>query len=206
MSFKDNLQKLKQKNELRPKHTIHQTQTLPFEIYTFDLNSEIDSNDIVTLCKSYQQEEFREKATEYVYAWRSDYTNLEHNTMVGFENLFSVVENKIKPIWKLPYTYLIDHYWFAIYDKGDSSEVHHHGWVDLACVYYAAVPEGSAPLVIPTVGGDISITPKQGMLVVMPGSCEHMVPESEHDGERIIVAMNIVKNTLIPRSKRGPEE
>jgi hypothetical protein len=197
MSIQDNLKNLKQKLETRPKHIISQTQTLSFKIYTFDLNSEIDPNEIASLCKSYQKEEFREKATESVYAWRSDYTTINKNNMVGFENLFNIVEEKVKPAYNLPYTYSIGHYWFAIYSNGDSSKVHHHGWVDFACVYYAAVPEGSAPLVIPTTTGNISIAPKPGMLVVMPGNCEHLVPNSEHEGERIVVAMNIIRDKFL---------
>ena len=194
MSTQDNLKNLKQKLETRPKHRISQTQTLPFNIYTFDLNSEIDPNQIINVCKSYDKEKLNEKL-QNVYAKSSEY--IPYQTTVGFEDLFSIVESKIKTIWGLPYTYLILQHWFSFYSKGDSSVIHNHGWIDLACVYYASAPEGSAPLVIPTVGGQISIIPKQGMLVVLPGRCQHLVPESNHDGERIVVAMNIVRDKLL---------
>lgn len=200
MSFQDNLKKLKQRVEAKPKHIITQPQSLRFEIHTLDLNSEIDPNYIASLCKTYLEESSKEKLG-YVNAKSSEYIKLSRNSFAGFENLFSVVESKIKPIWKLPYTYLIDHFWFTIYNNGDSSDIHDHGWVDLACVYYASVPDGSAPLVIPTIGSEISIIPKQGMLVVMPGKCEHLVPTSEHDGERIIVAMNIVRDKLLGKGE-----
>jgi hypothetical protein len=195
-NFQDGLKKLKQKNESHPAHIISQTQTLPFQIYTFDLNSEIDPNQIVDLCKSYQQEEFRDK-DQVVYAWNSIYIRPNNNKIVGFEDLLNAVKNRVKPIWTFPYTYLVSHYWFIVYNKNDHAVVHNHRMVDLACVYYAAVPEGSSPLVIPTVQGDLTIVPKPGMLVVMPGMCEHFVPNSDHDEERIIVAINIAKDKLL---------
>jgi hypothetical protein len=194
MSFQDSLKNFKHKREAQPKHIISQTQTLPFNIYTFNLNSEIDPNQIINVCKSYNEEKLKEKLRN-VNAKSSDY--IFYHTAIGFEDLFSVVESKIKTIWNLPYTYLIYQYWFSIYRKGDSAQIHNHGWKDLACVYYASVPKDSAPLVIPTIGGQISIIPEQGMLVILPGLCQHLVPESEHDGERIVVAMNIVRDKLL---------
>lgn len=195
-NFQNNLKKLKERKELTPKHSFMQPQTSKFNIYMFDLNSEVDSEYIAGLCKSYIEENFNEKLGN-VNAKSSEYIKLKRNSFVGFENLFNVVKSKIKPIWGLPYTYIIDHFWFSIYNNGDSSDLHNHGGTDLACVYYASVPEDSAPLVIPTTGTEISIAPKQGMLVVMPGRCDHLVPKSEHSGERIIVAMNIIRENLL---------
>ena len=192
MSIRDDLKNLKQKLEAQPKYVIIQNQKPELKIYTFDLNSEIDPNQIINVCKSYDKEKLKENNIN-VNAVSSD----PYYTIVGFEDLFSVVERKIKTIWNLPYTYTLLEYWFSIYGKGDSSDIHDHDWVDLACVYYASVPEGSAPLVIPTTGGQLSIIPKQGRLVVLPGRCKHLVPESNHDGERIIVAMNIVRDKLL---------
>ncbi len=194
MSIRDNLKNLKQKLETQPKHIIIQHQKPELKIYTFDLNSEIDPNQIINVCKSYDKEKLREKLGN-VNATSSEY--ISYHTIVGFEDLFSAVERKIKTIWTLPYTYILYEYWFSIYGKGDSSDIHDHSWVDLSCVYYASVPKGSAPLVIPTTGGQISIIPKQGRLVVLPGRCLHLVPESKHDGERIVVAMNIIRDKLL---------
>jgi hypothetical protein len=194
MSIRDNLKNLKQKLEAQPKHVIIQHQKPELKIYTFDLNSDIDPNQIINVCKSYDKEKLKEKLGN-VNATSSEY--IPYDATVGFEDLFSVVERKIKTIWNLPYTYILYEHWFSIYSKGDSSAIHDHSWVDLACVYYASVPKGSAPLVIPTTEGQISIIPKQGRLVVLPGRCQHLVPESEHDGERIVVAMNIVRDKLL---------
>jgi len=192
------LNKLKGATEKIPKYTVNQTQVLSHNIFVFDLSDDIDSRGITELCRSYQTEKFREKKTESVYAWRSEYTLVHDNPMAGFENLFSIVENKVNSIRFEPYTYFVHHYWFAIYGKGDSSTVHNHRVVDLACVYYASAPKNSAPLIITNDTGNISINPKDGMLVVMPGYCNHMVPKSEHEeGERIIVAMNVKKDKFI---------
>jgi hypothetical protein len=196
------LNKLKGATEKIPKYTVNQTQVLSHNIFVFDLSDVIDSRGIIELCKNYQTEKFREKKTASVYAWRSEYTIVQNNPMVGFENLFSTVENKLNSSLieshTYPYSYFVHHYWFAIYSKGDSSNIHNHNAVDLACVYYANVPKNSAPLVITDDTENISIDPKEGMLVVMPGRCNHMVPKSEHEeGERIIVAMNVMKHKFI---------
>jgi len=198
------LNKLKKATEKIPKYVVNQTQKLTHNIFVFDLNEEIGCHEIAQLCKNYQKEEFRERKTESVYAWRSEYTLVHNNPMAGFENLFSIVENKVNSIRFEPYTYFVHHYWFAIYSKGDSSIVHNHRVVDLACVYYASAPKNSAPLIIPNDNSRISITPKDGMLVVMPGRCDHMVSKSEHEeGERIIVAMNVMKDKFIETSYNG---
>jgi hypothetical protein len=198
--LQNKLNKLREVSEKNSKYVVNQTHKLFHRIFVFDLNSELDPSEIVQLCKTYQKEEFREKETQSVYAWRSDYTPTNKNPMKGFEKLLYLVENKINSANIDSYTYLIDHFWFAIYNKGDNSKLHNHRVVDLACVYYASVPLNSAPLIIPSDDGDLSITPKEGTLVIMPGYCNHMVPKSEHEnGERIIVAMNAVKDRLVRR-------
>lgn len=194
--FLHNLAKLKEKTESQPKYFVRQNKVLEFKIYTFNLNSEVDPKQIVDLCKSYDEENFKDKLTN-VNAKSSEYLIPSRFDCTGFDTLFDAVKNKVQLIWDLDYSYMIHHFWFSIYSNGDSSEAHHHGWVDLACVYYASVPEGSAPLVVTSINGEMSITPKPGMLVVMPGTCEHLVPKSEHDGERIIVAMNIVRDKFL---------
>lgn len=190
------MNKLKQKLELRPK-VIKQQKIIECPIYIFDLNDDIDSNEIVEICHLYQTEDHKEKSIQSVYAWRSEYHKVSNNNMPKFQKLIDVVSNKIKLIWKLPYTYSVDHFWFAIYNNGDSAHEHDHGVADLACVYYASIPENSAPLILPTIDGDHKIQPKNGMLVVFPGLCNHKVPKSEHTGERIMVAMNIMKGNIL---------
>lgn len=194
-NFETKIKRLKEKLELEPKHVIKQTQTSEFAIYTFDLTSYVDPDQIINACKTYNKEQV--SRLKYVNALSSDFLVSGDTIIIEFEQLFNIVTDKVKPIWNLPYTFLISEYWFSIYSNGDRANTHNHGSADLACVYYASVPEGSAPLVIPTVGGEISVIPKQGMLVVMPGNCLHLVPKSEHDGERIIVAMNIIKDKFL---------
>lgn len=195
------LEKLRQKTESTPKFTATQVKKVVSPIFTFDLNSQIDAADVVKICKKYQTAEFREKKTESVYAWRSEYLATVDNKIPEFSQLFQVVENKIAHIWKTGYSFTLHHFWFAIYQTSDSAKVHDHGWVDFACVYYAQVPDKSAPLVIPSSDEDIIIKPKVGQLVVFPGNCDHSVPSSPHEGERIIVAMNVVKDRLLAQDK-----
>lgn len=194
------LKKLKEKMELQPKYVATQQHKLNHNIFIFDCNSEIDAKGIVSICKKYNTDEYKEKETQSVYAWRSDYMFIDDRKIPEFDDLFNVTLSKVQQIkYNLNlskinnYLYGVDHYWFAIYNYGDDSKVHNHLPVDLACVYYASVPENSAPLVIPSENNDIIITPVTGMLVVIPGLCNHRVPKSEHQGERIIVAMNLLK-------------
>lgn len=190
--------KLKEKYEAKPNFFVRQRKEFVFPVYIFDLNSDIDSQSIVQLCKKYQTEEFKEPKTQAVYAWRSDYYTVAKKAMPGFEFLFDEVTKRISKIWDKPYNFLVEHFWFAIYQKGDSSNPHDHDPVDLACVYYASVPKNSAPLIIKSIDGDKTIVPKTGMLVIIPGYCTHQVPESKHeDGERIIVAMNVARDKFL---------
>jgi hypothetical protein len=191
------LEKLKQKTESIPKYNATQMKRVESPIYVFDLNSELDANRITEICHNYQIDKYKEKTEASVYAWRSEYLNVADNHIPEFSELFSVVSSKIKLIWKMRYSFTIDHYWYAIYQKGDSAHVHDHGWIDFACVYYANVPEKSSPLVIPSLGDDIVVKPKTGQLVVFPGNCEHSVPVSNHEGERIIVAINVIRENLL---------
>lgn len=194
------LQKLKERTELQPKYVATQQHKFNHNIFVFDCNTEIDATNIVSICKKYNTDEYKEKETQAVYAWRSDYMLIGDRKIPEFDNLFDVTISKVEKIkhntplsYVSGYSFAVDHYWFAIYHNGDDSKLHSHGRSDFACVYYASVPDGSAPLVVPCEENNITITPKTGMLVVMPGLCDHMVPKSEHQGERIIVAMNVVK-------------
>lgn len=191
------LEKLKQKTESLPKYTATQVKKIESPIYVFDLNSEIDSQEVVKICHDYKLDNFKAKEEEAVYAWRSRYLNKTDNNIPEFLKLFQLVESKIKLIWKMRYSYTIDHYWYAIYEKGDSAQLHDHGWIDFACVYYAQVPDKSSPLIIPSTGQDIIIKPKAGQLVIFSGNCDHYVPISDHEGERIIIAMNVIRDTLL---------
>jgi hypothetical protein len=196
----------KMKKKMQEQHTtfsVTQQIIVNHNVVTIDLSSEINSEEIVKLCKKYQSSEYKESKTEYVNAWRSDYHLVSNRAMPEFDVLFDVVHSKIEKIKGKEYSHyteLIDHYWFAIYQPGDYSNIHNHGNVNYACVYYASVPENSAPLVLPAVNGeDVTIIPKTGLLVIMPGQCYHKVPVSAHEnGERIIVAMNVVRKLIEP--------
>lgn len=196
-NLQKSLQKLKSKSEYVPKFTALQTQTILNNIYVFDCSLDIDTESVISICKKHQTDQFKEKETVSVYAWRSDYLHVSDNLIPNFNNLFDVVLSKVnnidKDTFQSRYIYEVDHFWFAIYNNGDSSLIHNHGMIDYACVYYASVPKNSAPLIIPSHDGAITIDIKPGMLVVMPGLCDHRVPKSEHEGERIIVALNLLK-------------
>lgn len=192
------LKKLKRKMELTPKFIVNQLQLFKNEVFIFDLNDEVDSNQVAEICHFYKTEEFKEKENKTALtSWRSDNYPVANNRMPKFQFLIDLVSQKLKPIWKHPYTFVVDHYWFAIYNNGDYAVEHDHGQADLSCVYYVSVPENSAPLILPSKDGDVLINPKTGMLVVFPGKCSHKVPKSEHQGERIIISMNIFKDKFL---------
>jgi hypothetical protein len=188
--------KLKNKLEVTPKY--HVIQPLSFPVYTFDLNDEVDPDIISQVCRANKNDNFIEKSKTSIYAWRSDYLYVNKNKIEAFDKLFKVVHNKIEKIWKNNrYTFCLDHYWFAFYNENDYADTHDHGWVDLATVYYAHVSTNSAPLIIPSPQGDVKIQPKKGMLVVMNGNCSHSVPKINSTDERIIVAINVIRDKLL---------
>lgn len=204
----NSLLKLKEKEELNPSYVA--TQEINFPVYTFDLNKEINSEHIVEVCKRHQKDEYREKSTDVIYAWRSKNIQPSVNNIDAFNKLLDIVEQKIKLVWNHCkninsnidcgfrselYTFSIHNYWFTIYGQGEGAKEHSHTGIDLVAVYYASVPKNASPLIMSSSPKNITIDIKKGMLVIFSGLCTHMVPanSSNDNDERIVMSFNAVK-------------
>ena len=202
------LQKLKEKTQLAPTYVVNQS--IPFPIYIFNLNDEVDPELISNACKFYQKPEYQENLTSVLTGWRSKYIPIP-NTIIELDNLIKSVTNKISLVWNHCknhnsnldcsfrsdlYGFKIPHYWFNIYDKGAEAKTHSHMGIDLVAVYYASVPENSAPLILISQPNEITIDIKQGMLVLFSGFVSHKVPKTLHEtGQRISISFNVIRDT-----------
>ena len=88
---------------------------------------------------------------------------------------------------KIPF--LIDNFWCAEYEEGNSARNHTHYPADWAAVYYILVEEHASPLVFED---KLAVDPEPGMLVIFPGTTFHRVKPTK--GRRVCAAMNIHKS------------
>lgn len=194
MSIADNLKNFKEKLESKPKYTVKQIQSFP--VYVFDLSKDLDCDLITNICLSYKSSNDEAKR-EAVYAWHTPYLKRSKNFIPELEVHLDKIVSKIQKVYEKDfYTYFVDHYWFVVYDKNDFAIAHDHSPSDYVAVFYANVPDNSAPLVLTDISGNIEISVSTGMCVLFPGSVEHSVPKSNHEGNRVIISMNIIKGAL----------
>ncbi|MDO7613833.1 MAG: 2OG-Fe(II) oxygenase family protein [Crocinitomicaceae bacterium] len=82
-----------------------------------------------------------------------------------------------------------DH-WGAVYRDGDYAKPHDHGESDISFVFYLDAPEGSGEIYFNQI--DVSVKPKNKMLMLFPGTVIHEVwPNTTSGIERIITAGNV---------------
>ena len=94
--------------------------------------------------------------------------------------------------------------WFAKYNKGDSTQKHHHRPHTWSWVYFVNCPRGSSPLVFPTSGKRIKA--EEGKVVIFDAQIFHEVPKNRCDN-RIVMAGNITTWTESfsePGSQKNP--
>ena len=92
------------------------------------------------------------------------------------------------------FQWILDDCWGAVYRKGNAANMHSHYPYGKSFIYYVKAQEDSSPIVFDnTYYRDKvhKISPKTGMLVVFPSDCEHSVPASTSDDERIIISGNL---------------
>lgn len=83
--------------------------------------------------------------------------------------------------------------WGAIYNKGDYADAHEHSPSAYSFVYYLKSSKNSSPLIFPT-AGNWSYKPSTSQIIMFPGYLDHLVPESNDDEQRVIIAGNIEMN------------
>jgi len=199
--------------ESQPKYQVTQKIEKTLPVWTFDLSDEVDNDSLVKFLleiKRNTKVNPNWSATRVLKAWSSDSFSARDECSKELEPFFKVVESKLEIINQIKYGkakyytgYKLDHYWFVIYNAGNSGIPHTHGTIDMATVYYCKTPENSAPLCITNGDSKIEIPVKEGLLVVFPGDVEHSVPISNHEGERVVIAMNFLLSELVPTSRRN---
>ncbi len=201
--MKDKLENLQKKMSLFPYKTIKQTITKDQNIYVFDLSAQVDCELISRLCiegKKNTVSNTRDQTLEHIVrSWSTDYIK---NQQVDkpFLDLFDIVEKHVEQIYK-DYTYCVDHFWYVIYNHNDSAIPHAHGHCDVASVFYPHVSKNSAPICFMPNSSEKDksecIDVKTGYLVIFPGELVHFVPNSQHDGERISMSINLFRKNKI---------
>lgn len=99
----------------------------------------------------------------------------------------------------------LGYYWININGNGSYNEKHHHMANKLngkkqsiiSGVFYLSVPNGDAGDIIftETDGGEISIHPQSGDLLLFPSSMIHRVESNNTTEERISLAFNYIKSS-----------
>ena len=100
--------------------------------------------------------------------------------------------------------YRIDSSWIVVYKKGNYCQVHSHGYVDFAGIYYINTNgnDGNIYFVsprdsgIPCLGRSVEYKPEVGKIMMWPGWLQHGVEENFTDNDRIGLSFNIT----FPRS------
>lgn len=87
----------------------------------------------------------------------------------------------------------IIHQWSQIHYPKESTNTHNHYPDVCGFVYYVKVPEGAGDLVFTfkEANWKTNITPREGLLVVFPGWCDHYVSKNTGDEIRISIAGNL---------------
>ncbi len=99
--------------------------------------------------------------------------------------------------------------WLNIYKEGHAQEKHQHANSVISGIYYAKAPEGSGELLIHSPYTDtmldpptrqnnglnikiMSITPKEGMMILFRSFVKHSVKPTRGNEERISIAFNLL--------------
>lgn len=80
--------------------------------------------------------------------------------------------------------------WGAVYNKGDWTKEHAHQGSRFSFTYYVEANENCAPIVF-THPGFMQIRPKTGTLLIWDSMFKHMVPKTQMEGQRIVIAGNL---------------
>ena len=176
-------------------------QTYTENIFKFDLSSEIDANEVVSIIYKFRENfPYSYKGKTNVFAWHSDFNT--HEKTSDFNPLIKIMQDKLRlsgpthnwPLYEI--TYPIVESWAGIYNKTEYTELHSHGDVHYVAVYYAKAEENCSPIVFLNSKKDLEIVPTTNTLLIFSGRARHYVPRSILDDERIIFAANFTTSFL----------
>jgi len=89
----------------------------------------------------------------------------------------------------------IDEMWGIVYKDGDFARKHCHYPCLWSGVFYIKTDKAGGNIVFPNIQKEI--TPKEGLVLIFPGSTHHYVERMIGDGERIVLAFNAGKVYLL---------
>lgn len=194
--MKNFLKKLKNKVETKPLFTTTQKHISEYPIYLFDLQNQIDCEEITRFCLAEKKNKVDTNLPGQ-FSLNNDVIRTWYNgipkTNPEIEKLFRIVEDKCNFLDE-KYNYFLDQYWYVVYDNDHNALAHNHKYWDYATIFYPNVPDFGSPLMIKNVSEDIPINVKTGSLVIMHGDVMHYVNKSNYNqGQRIAISMNFYK-------------
>jgi len=86
-----------------------------------------------------------------------------------------------------------ERFWFNINRPGEYNKWHQHFPDGESCVLYIKVPKNSGDIVFRKDTEHLTITPKEGMIIIFPGWLEHQVLENKSSDTRISLATNFIR-------------
>ena len=172
-----------------------------FELYEIPVKAPIFStiiknhvvlnNDLKQLVLEHRQNN-PEKTKSNVKAWRSSWTTHEEN--LKFQPFCNLVCNTCSFLtaeyYKCVPEMLVTNMWCMMYEESDHAVPHDHMPSLYSCSYYVDVEDGSAPIIFnKDTPNELTILPKNGMLLIWLGNLNHMVPPTKT--KRMVISMNI---------------
>ena len=154
----------------------------PPSIHQFEIDNDEVMKSMIKVIDDRGDEEFHMtnlkcNMTEY-RSWEKD---------DRFDKLLPIIDEIID---QTPVDIRLGDMWGAVYESEEYALEHDHGNSDWSFCLYLKEGEGFPPLIVD--GNDVE--PKKGLMVVFPGWVRHEVKSKEFDGQRYVVAGNLVRN------------
>ena len=149
-------------------------------------------------CKEYRKS-FPQSNKTNVQAWHSGYNTHKQTNVFNLlmdVTLAACIEMSKSYFNTLPikeYKYVVDHLWLAMYEQNDYTKIHTHFPAAFASCYYVDVEDDCSPI---TFGAydELSIQPKNGMLLVWLGVLPHRVSPTNKNRTCICMNTSMKKN------------
>ncbi len=162
---------------------------LPMPIFEYSFPQLIT----MEVCHEYRKS-FPQSNTTNVHAWHSDYYT--HKRTDSFKPVIDACLNACNDISSLyfralvanEWKYIIDHLWLAMYEQSDYTSIHAHFPSTFAACYYVDVEDDCSPITF-GMNDELSIQPKNGMLLIWMGIIPHKVEPTNK--KRTCICMNV---------------
>jgi hypothetical protein len=176
---------------------IKQSIDLTFPLYTFNIKDNLDIPDLENKMSLLRKKYPTSTHTNVVCksGWRSPYfSRYMNNELLLFADLTEVIKLQLKAINTFDVS--VSNLWAISYGQNDFTDWHNHGslWDKMAYNVVLYLTDSPSPLIVRNRPNNISITPSQGLMVVMHPLTYHMVEPITDSVERLVIAMNFEYN------------